>query len=219
TPDNGLTLFLSGQGGSLAERIDVRVKTTGSLNIGELRVVRGDIATTGSQLTLSNATISENAWFRQAGTDLYVTNKKTYAGLSDLADIQAITDDNGSVSFSLRNEYELDYEPHILHHRQPLLFTSATGDFSITASEIVSDRNNTNMFAGRSFKISVLDASGAVIGDFIIRLPVTLTGQVELEDFINTETFRAYVKQSIRNAAAIRILNDAKGNQELSLVQ
>lgn len=219
SPDNGLSLFLSGRGGSLAERIDVRVKTTGALNIGELRVVRGDIATTGSQLTLSNATISENVWFRQAGTDLYVTNKKTYAGLTDLADIQAITDDNGSVSFSLRNEYELDYEPHVLHHRQPLLFTSATGDFSITASEIVSDRNNTNMFTARSFKISVLDASGAVIGDFIIRLPATLTGQVELEDFIKTETFRAYVKQSIRNAAAIRIVNDASGNQELSLVQ
>ena len=219
SPDNGLSLFLSGQGGSLAERIDVRVKTTGSLNIEELRVVRGDIATTGSHLTLSNAIISENVWFRQAGTDLYVTNKKTYAGLTDLADIQAITDDNGAVSFSLRNGHELDYEPHILHHRQPFLFNSATGDFSITASEIVSDRNNTNLFAGRSFKISVLDASGAVIGDFIIRLPATLTGQVELEDFIRTETFRAYVKESIRNAAAIRVVNDASGNQVLSLVQ
>jgi filamentous hemagglutinin family protein len=219
SPDNGLSLFLSGPGGSLAERIDVRVKTTGALNIGELRVARGDIATTGSQLTLSNATISENVWFRQAGTDLYVTNKKTHIGLSDLADIQAITDDNGSVSFSLRNEYELDYEPHVLHHRQPLLFTSTTGDFSITASEIVSERNNTNMFASRSFRISVLDASGAVIGDFILRLPATLTGQVELEDFINTETFRTYVEESIGKAAAIRILGNPNGNPEISLVQ
>ncbi|MGJ8571974.1 MAG: leukotoxin LktA family filamentous adhesin [Hoeflea sp.] len=218
SPENGLSLILSGPGGNLAERIDVRVKTAGALNIKELRVVTGDIATSGPELTLSNATISENVWFRQAGTDLYVTNKKTYTGLSDVADIQAITDDNGSVTFSLRNEFELDYEPHILHHRQALLLTSATGNFSITASEIVSDRNNTNMVAGRSFKIAVLDAGGAVIGDFIVRLPASSTGQIELEDFINTEKFRAYVKESLGEAATLQITGDASGNQEISLI-
>ena len=216
-PTSPLLLKLRGGGGKLAERMDVRVKTAGAVEINELRVVRGDISTTGSRLTLKNGTIAENVWFRQANTDLYVTNKERFVGLSDQADIQAITDNSGSVEFNLRNETKLAYSPDILHHRMPILTLDSVGDFSITAYEVISSRSGESPFSGRTTRISIFGIDGAVIGNFIIRFPIGPSEEIDPEDFILSEKFQSYVKANFGGSATVKVFVDANQNQEISL--
>lgn len=216
-PATPLHLALRGAGGGLADRIDVRVTTTGTTNINELRVVHGDISTSGSQLTLVNATILENVWFRQQETDLYVTNKAKFAGLSSVADVQAITEEDGSVVFDLRKQTELTYSPDVLHHRMPVLTLDSVGDFSITAYEVISTRSGENQLSGSTTTISILDADGAIIGSFIIRFSLGPDDEIDPKEFILSEKFQSYVKENFGGSATVKINFVANQKQEISL--
>lgn len=204
-PSTPLQLALRGPGGVLAERVDIRIKTTGTVNINELRVERGDISTTGPRLTLKDATISENVWFRQAATDLFITNKGKFAGLSEQADIQAITEDDGSVEFNLRDETKLFYTPHILHHRQPFLTLDSVGDFSITAYEVVSTRSGFGQHHGQAVRIAVTDAGGVVVGNLILRFPIEPDNEIDPREFITGEEFLSYIKEKFGGVVKVKI--------------
>lgn len=212
-PTSPLSLTLRGGGGKAAEQINVRVTTTGAVEIKQLLTARGDISTTGNRLTLLDGVISENVWFRQAGTDLYVTNKGKFVGLSGLADIQAITNADGSLNFNLRNQTELAFAPHILHHRQPFLTVDGVEDFASTAYEIVSTRPNDNHSVGRAVQISIVGSDGMVLGGFVLRFQSAPGNEIDPEEFIQGEEFQAYVRSIFGESAVVRIaMNDNQGS-------
>lgn len=218
-PSTPLAVVFKGIGTNLATRVDARITTSGRVNINELRVVSADISTTGPQLTLQNATIGQDAWFRQQRTDMRVSNKEQFAGLSPLSDIEGLTTAHGSVRFNLRNENELSYWPDILHHSQPLLTLDSVGDFSVTAHEIISTRGARGNPGSELVEVSIIDQDGAVIGGLVLRFPTGPVNQIDPSIFIQSDPFKAFIQANFGRGLSVQIVSDDDEFEQALVIQ